>query len=116
MLLLVGYRTIGPGVVQRSPFVAREDVAECARSATRRAIAARSRPRVTAPIAGKSYKRCLTIEVIATDTFGLSDTPTAVISDLPVTVQLVSSNGGCWQAVYHSTLRDQGDQFKAKAD
>jgi hypothetical protein len=39
---------------------------------------------VNSPVAGKSYKRGVTIEVVATDTFGLADTPTAVVGDIPV--------------------------------
>ena len=34
----------------------------------------------------------------------------------PIRVQLVSSNGGCWEATYSTTLRNQTDQLKAKAD
>jgi hypothetical protein len=42
--------------------------------------------------------------------------PALPISDLPVTVQLVSSAGQCWTATYHTTFRNDGQQFKAKAD
>jgi len=33
-----------------------------------------------------------------------------------VTVQLVNGVGQCWTATYSSTLRNDGQQFKAKAD
>ncbi|MEO6028931.1 MAG: S8 family serine peptidase [Candidatus Binatia bacterium] len=42
--------------------------------------------------------------------------PTLPISDLPVTVQLVSSAGQCWTATYGTTFRNDGQQFKAMAD
>ncbi len=42
--------------------------------------------------------------------------PTLPISQLPVRVQLVGSNGACFEATYGTTLKNQQDQFKAKAD
>ena len=44
------------------------------------------------------------------------DTPPLPITTLPVRVQLVSSTGGCWEATYSTTLRNQTDQVKAKSD
>ncbi len=42
--------------------------------------------------------------------------PPLPISDLPVTVQLVNGAGQCWTATYGSSLRNDTQQFKAKAD
>jgi len=42
--------------------------------------------------------------------------PALPISPLPVTVQLVSRDGVCWEATYHSAQRNAADQFKAKSD
>lgn len=42
--------------------------------------------------------------------------PTLPISDLPVTVQLVSSAGQCWTATYGTSFRNDGQQLKARAD
>ena len=42
--------------------------------------------------------------------------PALPIADLPVTVQLVSGAGQCWAATYGSSLRNDGEQFKARAD
>jgi hypothetical protein len=42
--------------------------------------------------------------------------PALPISTLPVTVQLVSSDGVCWEATYSSALRNQTGQFKASSD
>jgi hypothetical protein len=44
------------------------------------------------------------------------DMPPLPISDLPIRVQLVNSVGGCWEATYSTTLRNQTDQVKATAD
>jgi hypothetical protein len=42
--------------------------------------------------------------------------PPLPISDLPVTVQLVNGAGRCWTATYGSSLRNDGQQFGARAD
>ena len=47
---------------------------------------------------------------------GFLDIPTLPITHLPVRVQLINSNGACLEATYGTTLSNQGDQFKAKAD
>ena len=47
---------------------------------------------------------------------GLLGLPPLPIADLPVTVQLQSSDGPCFEAVYGSTFRNDGGQFRAKAD
>ena len=36
--------------------------------------------------------------------------------DLPLTVQLTSSNGECWEATYSSTVRNQESELRAKSD
>ena len=41
---------------------------------------------ITSPIEGRSYKRTLTIEVVATDPFGLTGPPTATVGSVPVTL------------------------------
>ncbi|MEO6029682.1 MAG: alpha/beta hydrolase-fold protein [Candidatus Binatia bacterium] len=42
--------------------------------------------------------------------------PSLPFGTLPLTVQLVNSDGACWQATYSSTLQNLGDRFKAKSD
>jgi acyl-homoserine lactone acylase PvdQ len=42
--------------------------------------------------------------------------PSLPVLDLPVTVQLLNGAGACWEASYGSTLRNQPELFKAKAD
>jgi hypothetical protein len=42
---------------------------------------------VTSPVEGRSYKRTLTIEVVATDPFGLMGPPTATVGSIPVTLE-----------------------------
>ncbi len=46
----------------------------------------------------------------------LLDTPDLPISSLPIRVQLVSSDGQCWDATYSTTFRNQDDRLKAKSD
>ena len=46
----------------------------------------------------------------------LLDTPDLPISSLPIRVQLVSSDGQCWEATYSTTFRNQDDRLKAKSD
>ena len=46
----------------------------------------------------------------------LLDMPPLPVSTLPIRVQLVGSNGACFEARYSTTLRNQTDQLKAKAD
>jgi hypothetical protein len=41
---------------------------------------------VTSPVEGRSYKRTLTIEVVASDPFGLMGAPTATVGSIPVTL------------------------------
>jgi len=42
--------------------------------------------------------------------------PALPIEHLPVRVQLVSSDGVCWEATYGSTVQNLSDRFKAKSD
>ena len=42
--------------------------------------------------------------------------PTLPVSTLPVKVQLVNGAGRCWQATFSTTLRNDGQQFKARGD
>jgi poly(3-hydroxybutyrate) depolymerase len=42
--------------------------------------------------------------------------PALPISHLPITVQLVSGDGACFEATYATTLRNQADQLKARGD
>ncbi len=35
---------------------------------------------------------------------------------LPLTVQLVSTQGQCWEAVFSSVVRNSGDRFVARSD
>jgi hypothetical protein len=42
--------------------------------------------------------------------------PSLPITTLPVTVQLVSSDGTCWEATYGSASRNQSDRFAAKSN
>jgi hypothetical protein len=42
--------------------------------------------------------------------------PSLPVTTLPIRVQLVGSNGACFEARYSTTLRNQSDQLKAKAD
>jgi hypothetical protein len=42
--------------------------------------------------------------------------PPLPISDPPVRVQLVNGVGRCWEATYSTTLRNDGQQLKARAD
>ena len=42
--------------------------------------------------------------------------PSLTIVSLPVTAQLVSSDGTCWDATYSSAVRNGPEQFKAKSD
>jgi hypothetical protein len=42
--------------------------------------------------------------------------PPLPILALPVTVQLVASDGACWEATYGGTLRNQPDRFKARSE
>ena len=42
--------------------------------------------------------------------------PVLPVSDLPVRVQLVNGAGQCWEATYGTTLRNDSQQLKAKAD
>jgi hypothetical protein len=42
--------------------------------------------------------------------------PALPITSLPVTVQLTSSDGACFEAGYSTTLQNLGDRFKAKSD
>jgi len=46
----------------------------------------------------------------------LLDTPALPISSLPVRAQLMNGDGVCWEGQYATTLRDQGDRFKAKSN
>jgi hypothetical protein len=41
---------------------------------------------ITSPQEGRSYKRTLTVEVVATDPFGLMGAPTAMVGSVPVTL------------------------------
>jgi hypothetical protein len=42
--------------------------------------------------------------------------PALPILSLPVTAQLVTSDGTCWEATYSTSLRNLAGEFKAKAD
>ena len=44
------------------------------------------------------------------------DMPPLPVATLPIRVQLVDSAGGCWEAAYSTTLRNQMDRLKAKGD
>ncbi|MEO6028623.1 MAG: hypothetical protein ABIR79_17295 [Candidatus Binatia bacterium] len=42
--------------------------------------------------------------------------PTLPIADLPITVQLTSSDGACFEAIYATTLQNGIDRLKARGD
>jgi hypothetical protein len=42
--------------------------------------------------------------------------PTLPVVNLPLTVQLGTTDGGCWTATYSSPQKNIGAQFKAKSD
>jgi acyl-homoserine lactone acylase PvdQ len=46
----------------------------------------------------------------------LLDVPALPVQTLPVTVQLMSGEGACWEAVYRSPIWNLTERFKAKAD
>ena len=46
----------------------------------------------------------------------LLDVPDLPVLSLPVTAQMQSSDGECWEATYSATLRNQESELRAKSD
>jgi hypothetical protein len=46
----------------------------------------------------------------------LLDLPALPISSLPVTVQILNDEGACWEAVFASSLKNDGERFLAKGN
>jgi hypothetical protein len=57
-----------------------------------------------------------TAKILVKGKGALLDLPPLPITSLPIIVQLNNSDGVCWQATYSTTLQNQADRLKAKAD
>jgi hypothetical protein len=70
---------------------------------------------VNSPVEGKSYKRTLTVEIVASDPFGLDGmSPTATIGDIPVTLAPVPGMDGVFRGTIDFDAQDPplfGDQL-----